>query len=277
VNGGTFTANGTNLNLGVNGGSGQLNVSNHGTATINCSSTFRTYGLAGSNNQVNVTSGGTMNVVSNANFTLGNATAGENSLTVDGGTASFTKLVYMNAVAGTEHSVIDLKSGSMTLTGGLTAGYNTGASSNVYIRGGSMVCDANVIIGKLGFGTVNMTDGLMSVVASGTGTNQGILSIGTGVSGGGSFYLDGGVLDLTASGGLTIGSAGLFDINGGTLKLAGQVTSLSGVTGNGILGNLFFDYHAGEGANGITYVTVPEPATIGLMVIGLVMAGRRRK
>jgi hypothetical protein len=287
--GGTFVSNGQYVHLGRYG-SGTMNVNTGGTCTVNTlyfvlggaagtggngtlnvsggtvsvdANYFRTGYNAGTTQRINVTGGGTLSFTTMPYLGYSN---GDSVMTIDGGTVSSTKQTLMS-VSSLAHSTIDLKSGQLTMAG-LVAGYGGTVGSNLYIRGGSMVSNGDVNLALASSARLDMTGGQMAIGAGST------FYLGTS-AGNGWFQLDGGVADLSA-GVFQIGSHGWLDITQGTLKLAGQVTSLDRASGNGILGNLFFDYHAGEN---ITYVTVPEPATIALLVVGsgLAMFNRRRK
>jgi len=238
--------------------------------------------------------GGSVTVAAGGNFSTQYnvvATANASQFNVSGGTATTGTNLF---VGDWGQSIVNLSSGTLNVGDTLIAGAGGSANGTLNVSGGIMTTAWNWYLGDSGTGTVNVSGGSVVLGHSGMGGNITIGQWGTatgnlnvsggsiiaagitlsGVAGTGHVSLTGGLLQGNT---LAINNIGVstFDIAGGTLNLKGDITSLAGVTGNGILGNLQFAYNPGTDFTSIT--AIPEPMTLLLLGAGSFAAFTRRR
>ncbi|MHA3771798.1 PEP-CTERM sorting domain-containing protein [Verrucomicrobiota bacterium sgz303538] len=228
-----------------------------------------TYNLTGGSlNVVNNGTGGDINLFA---VHIGKGAVGD-VFTIDGGTATFTSQVAARNVWISQSSTFQLLSGSASFSGyeGFTIGRNGTASgtSQLIVSGGSFEVE-NLIspftLGNSDNGQVILTGGTMDI------GNTILLGGTSAVSG--TFSMSGGLLtatDIIAGTGLA-----LFNFDGGEIFLKGDRTN--------ILDETWFNEVAGTSAvyNPSTDQThiavVPEPSTLSLVALPLVLGFARRR
>jgi hypothetical protein len=213
------------------------------------------------------------------------ATANGAQFNVNDGTVTVGQNLY---VGDWGQATVNLSGGTMNVSDTLVAGAGGAADGTLNITGGIMTTKWNWYLGDTGKATVNVSNGTVSVgdhiIVGQWGTATGYLNISggsvttggitlSGIAGTGHVDLTGGLLQANT---LAINNIGVstFDIAGGTLNLKGNITSLPGVTGYGIPGNLQFAYDAGTDFTSIT--GIPEPITLLLLGAGGFIAFARR-
>jgi hypothetical protein len=186
---------------------------------------------------------------------------------------------------GGNTSTLDMTGG--TLTGGKlgigTYYYGSGEKSVLNLSAGTVTLSTSIIVGSRTAGVLNMTGGTINAlgglqISAGAGSNPTQQQASSG-----DVHLDGGVLTASyltmCTAGANAGS-GHLDITGGKLILnASQLGTVNGYIGNGWITGY------GDGSkvvvttvgDTIELTAVPEPVTIGLMLIGGVMGCIRRK
>jgi fibronectin-binding autotransporter adhesin len=189
------------------------------------------------------------------------------------------------------------------------------SGSKVTVNGGTLAVTDHLLLGEEGWGagqqgTLQVDAGTVNTVllmcgggrfgggSHGTllvnGGNVNIawdLSVGGGYAGvdnageGGHIQLDGGLITLAAgansgnNGGLIMSSTGSLDITGGALSLNGVITDIAtlanggSITAYGGTGTFVYDYSV-EGRTTIT--AIPEPATLALIGLGVLITRRKR-
>jgi hypothetical protein len=205
--GGMHTVAGS-LNMGTNGGSsgtynlngGTLNVGGNivngaGTSTFNLDG--GTLSVGGGNGSINVD-----------NFVLGSASGKSGSHTLSGsGSLTATHEIFGQGGAG--H--FTQNSGTNTLTGNLTLGFNPGSNGTYAMNSGS-VSTLNAFIGNSGIGVFTQTGGAHTVINN--------LTFGVNSGSSGTYNLRAGT--LTVNGSILNGpGTGTLNIDGGSLSVAG--------------------------------------------------------
>lgn len=182
--------------------------------------------------------------------------------------------------------------GTLDITGGsLTIGNDWKVQSDVVnqhaevtISGGSVDVAKNIYVSKNGTGLLDISGGdvyfkyLNLGYGSGTGTVNiyGLADVVCKdlfpVSSAGALNLTGGTLTVDRD---IYTSNGSIDITEGKLIAYGEITSLSNVTAYGGAGVLVFNYEADK-AEYTTITAIPEPATIALLGLGMILIRRKR-
>jgi len=243
-----------------------------------------------------LTIGASGNLVLGAEQTLiGNgAAAPTTSITVDGGVLTGGGNFGLGIAAGSFTALI-LNSGTVNANGGwLAAGY--GGSGDVFVNGGTLNTSAGtpfyVGLNNGSTGGLTVTDGQLVlgshlIVGSAAGStgdvviNGGVtttIALNFGGAGTQSLDLNGG--QLITTGGFAEGANSTFYIGSGELVFNGgqtlaEVQTL--VSGS----NWIFDDTASvvDSGSGIVVTSIPEPATMGLLVLfgGALLGARRRR
>lgn len=241
INGGTYTSSSTGAWIGYVGGEGTFNL-NAGTATFN----LGWAGGVGGNAYINVNGG---NLISGAGgaATLGHNPGTYGELNISAGDAQINTLYLGYQGPG----ALIMTGGTMSVVNMQTAIYG-GATIDI-----SGTANLNVTSFSL------LPQGLQPIAISIAG--NAIANFGVAYESSSGPWLP---LDFSVAGRSC-------DVSeNAQMVLAGMITNIPGITGNGILGNVNYDYDSV--ANTTTITAVPEPVTLILLGIGGLLARRRR-
>jgi autotransporter-associated beta strand protein len=252
----TISAGGTTVIWGNNTGTGagELDIANGGTLSCVSSSTTRTYGLVGVGAVMSVKTGGSLIMTQSSgtggNFILGSTLNDDCTLSVDGGTVSFSGTSSYGvkiggsstAVALTGTLIVNGGSFSVTGSGSVTNGANAGNSGYIYLNGGLMT--VNKISQGNGNGYMIFNGGALKTAASGSAsTFLNGLSLAT-------VRNNGGIIDNNGFN-VTIGQALLNSLGTGFFPSDNAVDGGLIVTNSGLAGSLIL-----TGANSYNGPTV---------------------
>lgn len=259
----TFAPNSVHLNIGSQGGTGELRIENGGSV-INAATTF--VATAGVNNTGTISITGNGSQLSLGDFAyVAQSSGSTGTINVsDGGSLSFDHRLLLGGLGGTatinigDNPNTGVIEGDGVVTGPrLTIGTAAGGTNTVNVSGSSSRLDllgldnsgsaAFMFVGGLGTGTLNASDGADIVIDSVSGgpTSGGFIlggsSFNTATTGDGEANLDGAGTTLTQRTGVTfIGNrvGGRLNItNGATADMSLRNVSIVGrfATANGIV------------------------------------------
>jgi uncharacterized protein YhjY with autotransporter beta-barrel domain len=234
---GTSTVTGENLEIGENG-TGTYSLAGTGSVTISGSTVIGDQsGSQGTLNQ----SGGTFNETGGSLFEVGGGGTGVYNLS--GGSGNFDNIAVGGGASGS--GTINQSAGTINAAGTVTIG---DAGTGTYnLSGGMANLSGDLIVGGSSTGTVNQTGGALTVTGmttvgdAGTGiyniSGNGMATFTDGLIVGdaaslGTFNQNGGTVILPTGAGVDLSRAGnSYNLNGGTLEIG--ATGLTGVAGEG--------------------------------------------
>lgn len=176
-------------------------------------------------------------------------------LTINGGTLNVNDHAFIGQWGTDQKGTIEINSGVMNTTLLMCGGDTNGSQGD-----GTLLMNG---------GTVTIS-WLLAVAGGYNGDN------GAGV---GHIQLDGGSIDVTGGGGLVMSDNGSVDIEGGALKLNGEITDVTtygNVTAYGGSGSFVYAYEGEGEAMRTTITAIPEPATIALIGLGVLLLKRKK-
>ncbi len=242
------------LNVGRDsGGDGTINVGNGAVLSNTAGSGMTRVGRSGGVGEINVRTGSTFN---SNNLRLGNDTGSQGTVNVNGGsTVAVTEFLQVGREsAGTLNIGDDLSTGTVENSGTVNAqtgivGHDTGSNGVLNVNGASASLNlssldtsgngAVLLVGRVGTGTANVTNGGTVSVSSGavpTGLDGGLLVGGSAsnpaTTGNGTLNVDGAGSTVTLSDGFTqVGRQGIGSLNitnGGVLDASAQTAAVVG-------------------------------------------------
>ena len=225
-------------------------------------------------------------VVYNTDTTIDSATTIDNFRIEGGATLSVVSDLLTTSgtsrVDGSGGGTLDISGmGTVTLQNGNLNVADANVPATLIVRdSGQLNIGTGLILGSRNVATVEISDNARINIGTGPASGSELLRFGWPAALGGDprvrLTQTGGTIDATASGiGIEFNTTYLNELlwtfSGGTILFLGDWTA----SGNDLLGQSFFDAADNaaatyDSASDVTTITVPEPATLALLVLGLV-------